>query len=305
MKPAPRIDAHQHFWKVARGDYGWLTPRLGPLYRDFGPDDLAPLLAARGIDGTLLVQAAPTLAETEYLLELAERTPFVLGVVGWVDFEAADAPDVLARLAEREKFVGVRPMLQDLADDAWMLRPGVAPAFRAVRELDLTFDALVKPRHLVHLATLVEREPELRVVIDHAAKPAIAEGAHAWRGFARWSADLARLAQSPRVRVKLSGLPTEALRAAGNGTMLEWRVDDLAPFVDVLFERFLPERVLWGSDWPVVEAAGGYARWGDAARTLVDARVRDELGRARIFGASALDSYRIRSRAPRAHGPLA
>ncbi|MCK6447456.1 MAG: amidohydrolase family protein [Planctomycetes bacterium] len=302
---ALRIDAHQHFWKVARGDYGWLTPELAPLYRDFGPEDLAPLLAARGIDGTILVQAAPTLAETEYLLELAERTPFVLGVVGWVDFEAPDAPDVLARFAEREKFVGVRPMIQDLADDAWMLRRELEPAFRAVSELDLTFDALVKPRHLAHLSRLVERHPDLRVVIDHAAKPAIAEGARHWRGFARWREDLARLSESPQVFVKLSGLPTEALRAAGNGTLLDWHVDDLAPFVDVLFERFLPERVLWGSDWPVVEAAGGYARWGDAARTLVDARVRDELLRARIFGASALDSYRIRSRAPRARGPLA
>lgn len=282
---ALRLDAHQHFWKVARGDYGWLTPALAPLHRDFGPRDLEPLLTERGLDGTILVQAAPTPAETEYLLDLAARTPFVLGVVGWVDFEARDAPEALARLAARAKLVGVRPMIQDLADERWMLGPRLAPAFRALVELDLAFDALVEPRHLAPLAELVERHPDLRVVIDHGAKPAIRAGGPAWSGFARWRDGLGSLARSPRVCAKLSGLVTEARP--------DWSVDDLAPFVDVLLGSFPPGRLMWGSDWPVVEMAGGYARWWDATRALLAARVRDARDRDLLLGESARDFYRI------------
>ncbi|MCY3002631.1 MAG: amidohydrolase family protein, partial [Planctomycetota bacterium] len=159
----PRIDAHQHFWKLERGDYRWLGPELAPLYRDFGPQDLAPLRARHRIDGSVAVQAADTVAETEFLLGLAERDASVLGVVGWVDLEAHDAPDTLARLAQHPKLVGIRPMLQDLPDERWILRESVAPALRALAELDLAFDALVKPRHLPHLVTLVERHPDLSI----------------------------------------------------------------------------------------------------------------------------------------------
>ncbi|MCC6409793.1 MAG: amidohydrolase family protein [Planctomycetes bacterium] len=294
---AVRVDAHQHFWQLARGDYRWLTPELTVLYRDFGPADLEPLLARHALDGTILVQAAPTVAETEFLLALAERTPFVLGVVGWLDFDAADATEVLARLARHPKLVGVRPMIQDLADDRWMLAPGLAPIFRALVEHGLAFDALVKPRHLAHLVRLVERHPDLRVVIDHGAKPAIADGGRAWPGFERWSRELAELARSPRVAAKLSGLVTEA-RA-------DWTAPDLAPFVDVLCANFLPDRLLWGSDWPVVELAGGYTRWWDATHALLAERVRDERARTGLFGRNALDFYRISNPRPAASGRTA
>ena len=126
------IDAHQHFWHVARGDYGWLTPALPAIHRDFMPDDLSPLLARHGITGTILVQAAPTVAETRFLLDVAHDTPFVNGVVGWVDFEAADAPDTIAALAADPLLVGLRPMVQDIADDDWLIRPGLSPAFEAM-----------------------------------------------------------------------------------------------------------------------------------------------------------------------------
>ena len=171
-----RVDAHQHFWRLARGDYGWLTPAKGPIYRDFGPADLTPLLARAGIDATVLVQAAPTVDETRFLLELARTTPVVAGVVGWAPLDAPDAPDVVAALAREPALKGLRPMLHDIPDVDWMLRPEVAPGLRAIAAADLTFDALVRPPHLPNLRRLLERHPDLRVVIDHGAKPEIGRG---------------------------------------------------------------------------------------------------------------------------------
>ncbi len=162
-----RIDAHQHFWAVERGDYGWLTRDLEPLYRDFEPRDLEPLLKGAGIDGTVLVQAAPTIAETVFMLGIADATPFIKGVVGWVDFEAPDAPEQIARLARHPALVGLRPMIQDIEDDDWMLRSALTPAFEALQAADLTFDALTLPRHLPNLRRLLDQHPHMRVVIDH------------------------------------------------------------------------------------------------------------------------------------------
>jgi L-fuconolactonase len=242
------IDAHQHFWRLARGDYGWLTPALAPIHRDFGPDDLAPILARHGIERTILVQATPTLAETEFLLAIACATPFVAGVVGWVDFEARDAPDTVARLAADPWLVGLRPMVQDIADDDWLACPAHAPVFEAMSAHGLVFDALVLPRHLPRLARVLERHPALAVVVDHGAKPRIREHA-----IDAWRADLATVATHPQVCCKLSGLVTEVPRDAGP--------DALLPYIDTLLGLFGPKRLAWGSDWPVVELAGGYDRW--------------------------------------------
>ncbi|NUP95744.1 MAG: amidohydrolase family protein [Planctomycetaceae bacterium] len=275
-----RIDAHQHFWKLARGDYRWLGPELAPLYRDFGPQDLAPLRARHGIAGSVVVQAADTLAETEFLLKIAGNEPSVLGVVGWVELESRNAPDTLARLAQHPKFVGVRPMLQDLADERWILRESVAPALHALVELDLAFDALVKPRHLPHLVTLVERHPELRIVIDHGAKPDIAAGP-GWSGFSAWVSHLRTLGRQPLLHCKLSGLATEA-RA-------DWTPEDLRPHVDALLGAFGPERMMWGSDWPVVELGGGYDRWASVSHALVAPLNPAE--RLALFGATAAGFY--------------
>jgi len=277
---SPRIDAHQHFWKLARGDYRWLGPELTPLYRDFGPADLAPLRARHGIDGSVLVQAADSVAETEYMLALAAQDPTILGVVGWVDFEAKDVTDTLERLARNPKLVGVRPMLQDIPDVRWMLRDNLAPAFAALVELNLAFDALVKPPHLPHLVRLVDRHPDLRIVVDHGAKPTISAGER-WPARAAWSADLRRLAAHPRLHCKLSGLVTEASR--------DWSESDLAPYAQELVEIFTPQRTMWGSDWPVVELAGGYSRWHDSAQALFAGLHAGE--RRALFGATAADFY--------------
>ncbi|MCC7011454.1 MAG: amidohydrolase family protein [Planctomycetes bacterium] len=274
------IDAHQHFWKLARGDYRWLTSELGPLYRDFGPRDLAPKLRAHGIASTVLVQAADSLAESQFLLALADANEFVAGVVAWIDFDALDASDQLAALALHPKIVGVRPMIQDIADDTWMLRPELARVFERIAELDLAFDALVKPRHLAHVHELVARHPALKVVVDHAGKPDVASGLHSL-GFARWVEDMRRLARHPNVHCKMSGLVTEA--------SANWTVATLAPYVAVLLEHFGAQRLMWGSDWPVVELAGGYDAWRRASEELLGSLRSDE--RAAVFGGNAQTFY--------------
>jgi L-fuconolactonase len=187
------IDAHQHYWRVARGDYGWLDRAPEAIRRDFLPADLAPILAQHGIGRTILVQAAPTLAETRWLLDLAARTPSVAGVVGWVDFDARDAPDVIADLAGDRRLVGLRPMLQDLADDDWLASDALAPAFEAMIAQRLVFDALVLPRHLRRLERVLARHPALAVVVDHGAKPRIRE-----RALDDWRDDLRRVAAHPQ-----------------------------------------------------------------------------------------------------------
>jgi L-fuconolactonase len=278
-----RIDAHQHYWQPARGDYGWLTPTLPALYRDFGPADLAPHLAAAGIAGTVLVQAAPTEAESRYLLDIARANPSVRGVVGWVDL---DAPDVAARLdalGRAGPLVGVRPMLQDIADAAWILAPARRAALGAVGARGLVFDALVRPRHLEAIATLADALPELAIVIDHAAKPEIARWRIDGAEFAGWRGGLARLAGNPRIACKLSGLATEAAA--------DWSADTLRPYVDALLDLFGPERLMFGSDWPVLTLAGSYARWHAAAQALTSGL--DAAGCAAVFGATARRVYRL------------
>ena len=270
------IDAHQHFWQLARGDYGWLTPDLKPLYRDFVPDDLIPLLQRHDVDGTILVQAAPTTGETEFLLEIAEKTPFVLGVVGWTDFSAASAARDIERLAQYPQLVGLRPMIQDIEDDDWMLRRDLAPAFEAMMACNLTFDALVLPRHLPKLLQLVIRYPELRTVIDHAAKPDIAGGQ-----FETWAANIAMIAKESQAYCKLSGLLTEA------GT--DWTAKDLAPYITHLMSNFGPGRIVWGSDWPVLTMAASYDIWMDVSKTFV----LGQSERNKVFGVTALELYNI------------
>jgi len=279
------IDAHQHFWNLARDDYGWLTPDDPVLYRSYAPEDLAPLIERAGIARTVLVQAAPTLEETHYLLEVARHTEWVAGVVGWVDLEGPDVEQTLEDLASHAGFRGVRPMIQDIADDDWMLGESLTRGLRALAERDLSLDALVLPRHLPRLVRLLERHPDLRVVVDHAAKPQIQAGD--FDPFDGWAADMARIADETSASCKLSGLVTEAAVA--------WQTSDLYPYVAHLLECFGCERLLWGSDWPVVETAGGFARWRETTLELLGALSSPE--RAAILGHNAERFYRLSSKA--------
>ena len=258
------IDAHHHVWSLARGDYGWITPALGPLHRDFSIADLAPLREQVGVVSTVLVQAAPTVAETKYLLDIATRSDGVVkGVVGWVDFGAADAIPTLSRLARNPLLKAVRPMLQDLPDEAWILRTEVGRTLAALPRLGLRFDALVKPAQLPALLTMLDRHPDLAVVIDHGGKPDIAGGA--WEPWARL---MRAVAENPRARCKLSGLVTEA----GTG----WTIDTLRRYVDFLAETFGPQRLMWGSDWPVLNLTATYQSWYAATVALTAAWSSDD-----------------------------
>ena len=276
---APRIDAHMHWWSTRRSDYGWLTPELPTLYRDFGPAEATPLLEAARIGGVILVQAAPTLAETLYLLDLARSNSYVLGVVGWADL--ADPAEV-DTLAAAELTVGVRPMLEDIADTNWILRPELREGLQRIAAQDLAFEALITPRHLPIIAALVDRHPTLRVIVDHAAKPSITVGRSQ-----PWKSQLAALAAESRIYCKLSGLVTEAPRGAG--------FEALRPYVEAVFELFGAERVIWGSDWPVLTQRMDYASWVQLAEQLT-AHLSPQ-SRAGVFGGNAQRFYGKRLRA--------
>jgi L-fuconolactonase len=272
-----RIDAHQHFWRRDRGDYTWLTPDLAPIYRDYLPADLAPQLERSGVTKTVLVQAAATVAETRYMLQLAADAPFVAGVVGWVDFEVASAPDVIAELAQDHKLVGLRPMIQDIPDTEWMLRESLEPAFEAMIDHGLVFDALVKPPHLPALLELAGRYPELAMVLDHGAKPPIAAG-----DVSGWKRDVAALARSTQMVCKLSGLVTEA------GSAEPAVLEDCAHH---LLECFGASRLLWGSDWPVCELVCSYEDWNTTSDQLL--RHLGDTERALIYSGTARTTYGI------------
>lgn len=272
------IDAHQHFWCLERGDYGWITADVPELHRDFLPRDLLPHLDACGIDRTVLVQAAPTVQETRFLLELADAEPRVAGVVGWVDLGADDARATIDALAAHPRLLGIRPMLQDIDDTDWVLSAGVLDALAHVAASGLRLDALIQPRHLDTVDALARRLPTLPIVIDHVAKPVMQAGVPPE---AAWLDGMARLAGHPRICCKLSGMATEF----GAG----WRAASLAPFADAVLERFGADRVMWGSDWPVLELVGSYEQWYDAAETL--ARALDDDERAALFGRTAARFY--------------
>ena len=276
-----RIDAHQHFWNPARGDYDWMPMDNPVLARPYAPADLLPQLRAQGIDGTVLVQAAATVNESEYMLGIADATPEVLGVVGWVDFEKPGDRAVLERLARHPKFKSVRPMIQDIADDDWMLRRDVQWGFEAVAELGLGFDALGFPRHLKNFLTILKRYPELRVVIDHCMKPQIRDPAP--EAFRFWAEGMARIAGETGAFCKFSALVTEANP--------DWVPADLAPYAAHVFEVFGPERIMWGSDWPVCRLRCEYGRWREVAGELTAGL--SEAGRARVFGGTAAAFYRL------------
>jgi L-fuconolactonase len=271
------IDAHQHFWDPARGDYGWLTPDL-PIHRVYGTDDLRPLLLDAGVDATILIQAAPTEAETDYMLSIACRTPWVLGVVGWIDLEVADAAARIRTRAQDQLFLGVRPMLQDIAQSDWILRRTLEPALHAIAAEGLVFDALIKSHQIGIITELAVRHPQLSIVLDHGAKPPLGDGV----AMAAWRGDMGKLAAHANLACKLSGLLTELKPGGG--------VDDVKDAVGDLFDLFGAERLLWGSDWPVLDLAGGYRGWFELAREAVAARQSSAV-RA-VMGANAVRIYR-------------
>jgi L-fuconolactonase len=273
-----RIDAHQHFWRFREAELPWVDESMSALRRDFLPGDLHAELERNGVDGCIAVQARATLEETRWLLELSREHPFVRGVVGWVDLCGEDVDERLAEFADEPRFVGVRHLLQDEPEDDYMLGAGFRRGLRALGRRGLAYDLLILPRHLPIARRLVEQLPEQRFVLDHLAKPRVRKGA-----LEPWARDLRALAELPNVCCKVSGLVTEAAD--------DWMRDDFGPYLEAAFDAFGPERLLFGSDWPVCLVAAEYAQVLDIVERHASQLSPAEV--AGIFGGNAARVYRL------------
>ncbi len=273
---AMRIDAHQHFWRYSPQTHAWIDGGMAAIKRDFLPPDLEPLLDAAGFDGCVAVQAEQSIAETEWLLGLADEHPFIRGVVGWVDLCAPDIAEQLRRVAAHPRLRGIRRIVQD-EPDGFMLRPDFQRGIAALAEFGLAYDILIYARQLPEALELVRRFPEQRFVIDHIAKPAIRDGS-----IDGWRAGIFAIAAQANVYCKLSGMVTEA-------DWQRWRPADFAPYMEIVLGAFGPQRVMSGSDWPVCLLAGEY---GGVMSIVTDAigplRVQD---RDAITGGTAAEFY--------------
>ncbi len=275
-----RIDSHQHFWKASRGDYHWMSPAVPVLCRDYLPKDLQPFLAKNKIDKTILVQAAQTREETDFLLDLAVQSDFIAGVIGWLDMDSPNFPRELELYSKKPKFLGVRPMLQDLADDDWILRPCVVDSLKLIAECDIPFEFLTYTRHLPHVLKVLEGIPNLRAVVDHVSKPEIKN-----RKLDPWRSLMAQVANHPNVYCKLSGMITEADHKT-------WTPEDLRPYVEHVVESFGMDRVMFGSDWPVCLLAGSYDQVVEALQFILKTRLNSQQ-EASVFGGNAARFYKL------------
>jgi L-fuconolactonase len=272
-----KIDAHQHFWTYDPVQYGWIGEGMEVLARDFGPEHLQAELEGAALDGAITVQARQDLDETRWMLDMAREHPFLRGVVGWVDLCSTEAAAQLEELGADPGLVGIRHVLQDEPDDRFMLREDFQRGLAAMAGTGLVYDLLIFPRHLTHAIELVDRFPEQAFVLDHLAKPPIAEGA-----LEPWRASLAQLAEREHVTCKLSGMVTEADWA-------RWRPEDIAPFMDAALESFGPKRLMFGSDWPVCTLAAPYQAVHAVAMDWASKLSDDE--RASLFGECATRVY--------------
>jgi len=275
-----KIDSHHHFWDPDRATYPWMTDDLAPIRRRFGPADLRPLIDGMRISRTILVQPRSRTNETEEFIATAAAERFIAGVVGWVDLTDPAVADEIARLRAApggDRLVGIRHQVQDEPDPEWLARPDVRRGLAAVASAGLAYDLLVRPRELSAAFDAAAALPDLRFVVDHIGKPRIAAAE-----MEPWAGRIRSMAELPNVACKLSGLVTEA--AWGS-----WTTVDLHPYVDAVLDAFGPERLMFGSDWPVCLLAASYDRVVSADRELLAALSADE--RARIFGVTAMEVY--------------
>ena len=273
------IDSHHHFWDVGKLDYPWMPPGESVLRRNYLPEDLAPALAQAGVNKTVIVQAHQSIEETMWLLDIAENTEFVAGVVGWVDLTAPDVGNTLDELQANPWFKGVRHIWHDEPDDDWLARPGPVNGLREIAARGLAYDFLVRPQHLKYVPEIMEKVPDLRSVIDHIAKPLIAE-----KVIEPWLEDLREVANIPGMMCKVSGMVTEA-------DMDNWSADDLAPYVAHVLGMFGYDRLMYGSDWPVCLQAGSYQQVFGAAKKTLSSLTSEES--EAVFGKNAARFYRL------------
>ena len=272
-----RIDSHQHFWLYNPVDYGWMAGDRSPLQVDYMPPDMQPLLAASGIDGTVAVQARQVVQETEFLLALADQYDLIRGVVGWVDMRADDVEEQLERFADHPRMVGVRHIVHDEADDRFMLGGNFLRGLAALNGYGLRYDLLLYPRHIPVAIEVVKQFPEQPFVLDHIAKPFIKDGI-----IGAWEDDIRRLASFDNVFCKVSGMVTEA-------AWKTWTQDDFTPYLDIVFDCFGIERLMFGSDWPVCTLSGSYSEVVGIVETYIAALSVDE--QAAIMGGNATAFY--------------
>ncbi len=275
------IDAHQHFWIYNAAEYDWIDDSMSTLRRDFLPADLKPELDRSEFQGSVAVQVRQTLEETRWLLELAERSPSILGVVGWADLRSPDIRSQLKALARNPKLVGVRHIVQSEPDDRFLLQPKFLRGISALEEFDLAYDILIYTKHLPVAAEFVERFPRQRFVLDHLAKPPIKSG-----HIDSWAHGIKRLSEFPNLYCKLSGLVTE-------GDWQHWQPEQIVPFLEVAFESFGPDRLMIGSDWPVCLVATSYERTVRVVKKYLSGQ-KPETGEA-VLGGNAQRFWRLAS----------
>lgn len=281
------VDAHHHLWTLTGRNYPWIqeridAPGMRDIARDFGAAELRQVLGEHGVKRSVLVQGEPTAAETDDMLAIARHNDIIAGVVGWIDLEADDAVEEVARRAADPMFKGLRLWLLRNADPAWILRDSQTPGLDAVERCGLCVDALLRPPHIENLLVLLDRHPGLRTVICHGAKPLPTEWVPGDPDFRAWARGMRKLADRG-CYMKLSGIMTES----GSG----WQPAEVKPYVEVILDAFGPERTMWGSDWPVINRAGGYSKWLDAIEQLTsDLSAEDK---ARLFGGTATTFYRL------------
>ncbi len=273
-----RIDSHQHFWSYDPAQYPWIAPGSA-LQRDWLPSDLAPLLADGGFGGSIAVQARQTVEESRWLLELAEHHSFIKGVVGWLDLRSPAIESQLEAFSRHPKFVGVRHVAQDEPDDRFLLSEAFLIGIAALNRHRLAYDLLVYPRQLTAAIVLAAKFPAQMFVLDHIGKPPIRDGT-----MTPWKERIQELAKAPNVWCKVSGMVTEADHAG-------WKASDLRPYLDVVFEAFGPNRLMFGSDWPVCLLASSYDRVAGVVEDYVSQLTKAE--QADLFGGNARRFYRI------------
>jgi len=273
------IDAHQHYWVYNSEEYSWIDDSMAAIRRDFLPEHLRPELEGNGFQGSVVVQTRQTLQETRWLLELADRSPDIVGVVGWVDLCSPEVHAQLAACAKHPKLVGIRHVVQAEPDDRFLLRPDFLRGMAMLEQFDLAYDILIYPRHLPVAAEFVERFPRQRFVLDHLAKPTIRSGE-----IKAWTNGIRRLGASPNVFAKLSGLVTEA-------DWQHWKTEDITPYLDVAFECFGAHRLMIGSDWPVCLVTASYTRVMDLVKHYLDGHPADV--REAVLGGNAQQFWRL------------
>lgn len=280
-----RIDSHQHFWKYDATRHAWITDNMSALKRDFLPHDLDPELKANEIDATILVQVDQSEEETRFLLQLAEHNANIAGVVGWIDFCSSQVEDRLRYFSQFEKLCGFRHIAQAEPDDRYLVRDDFTRGIACLRQFGFIYEILIYPKQLLAALELVTRFPQQAFVIDHMAKPEIQA-----KKEANWAATMREIAANPNVYCKVSGLVTET-------DWHRWKKEDFWPYLDVVFDAFGPDRLMFGSDWPVCLLAASYGQVLEIIKEYVQGYPADV--KEKIFGGNAARFYRLK---PARHG---